>query len=139
MKTLWSVSAVSVLCTTVMWLFSVPQLVLSGVIDVGPFFGLLMVLPTLIGLPCALAGALVGIVCVFRQRARRWAVNLMAFGQCVTVALAIAIVVWAIGFATTGWELIALPTSLMVGQVVVVAGLIKAGRPRMPGSVRAST
>ncbi|WP_068165776.1 hypothetical protein [Rhodococcus phenolicus] len=138
MRTLWAVSVVSLLCTVAMWVFAVPQLVFSGVIDVGPYFGLMMVLPTLVGLPCAVAGTIAGIVCVVRQRARNWAANLMTLGQVVTVALAVAIVVWALGFATTGWELIALPTSLMIGQIVVVAGLIKAGRPRMPRSARAS-
>ncbi|MDV2476165.1 hypothetical protein F8M49_13895 [Rhodococcus zopfii] len=139
MRTLWAASVVSVLCTVAMWVFAVPQLVFSGVVDVGPLFGLMMVLPTLIGLPCAVAGALAGTICAVRQRARNWATNLMALGQVTTVALAVAIVVWALAFASTGWELIALPTSLMVGQIVVAVGLIKAGRPRMPRAVRASS
>ncbi len=39
MRTLWAVSVVSLLCTVAMWVFAVPQLVFSGVIDVGPYFG----------------------------------------------------------------------------------------------------
>ncbi|UZF46671.1 hypothetical protein [Rhodococcus rhodochrous] len=139
MRTLWAVSVVSVLCAVAMWVFAVPQLAFSGAVDVGPFFGLMMVLPTLIGLPCAVAGAVAGTVCVVRQRARNWTSNLMTLGQVVTVALAVTIVVWALAFASTGWELLALPTSLMVGQIVVAAGLVKAGRPRMSRSVSASS
>lgn len=67
-----------------------PQLALSGVIDVGPFFGLLMVLPTLIGLPCALAGALVGIVCVFRQRSVQRAVMFPRSPQLLARAIAVS-------------------------------------------------
>ncbi|MGV9745173.1 hypothetical protein ACWDTG_09675 [Rhodococcus zopfii] len=139
MRTLWAVSVVSVLCTVPMWVIAVPQLVFSGVVDVGPYTGLVLGLPTLIGLPCAVAGVIAGSVCLVEQRARNWAANLMTLGQVATVALAAAIVVWALGYASTGWELLALPTSPMVGQIVVAAGLLKAGRPRMSRSVRASS
>lgn len=52
----------------------------------------------------------------------------MTIGQVTTVVLALVIVVWAFGFASTGWELLLLPTALMVGQVIVAAGLIKTAR-----------
>ncbi|NKS97951.1 hypothetical protein GS498_13230 [Rhodococcus hoagii] len=68
-----------------------------------------------------------GIVLVVRRR-RQAGVGplLMTLGQFVTVGLAVWIVVWAFGFGTTGWELIALPSSLLVGQLVVAAGLLAA-------------
>ena len=56
----------------------------------------------------------------------------MALGQVTTVALAAAILVWAFGFASTGWELIALPAALMVGQVMVAAGLLVVRTGRSP-------
>ena len=115
MRTLWAVSVVSVLCTVPMWVIAVPQLVFSRVVDVGPYTGLVLGLPTLIGLPCAVAGVIAGSVCLVEQRARNWAAKLMTLGQVATVALAAAIVVWALGYASTGWELLALPTSPMVG------------------------
>ncbi|WP_420881540.1 hypothetical protein [Rhodococcus sp. (in: high G+C Gram-positive bacteria)] len=58
----------------------------------------------------------------------------MALGQWVTVGLAVWIVVWALGFGTTGWELLALPSSLLVGQLVVGAGwltTVVSGRRRL--------
>ncbi|WP_447816427.1 hypothetical protein [Rhodococcus sp. C26F] len=128
-------SIVSVLCTVGMLLFVVPQLFVSGVVELGPYFGLLVALPTLIGLPCSFVGAVVGMACVFQQRTRGGATALMALGHVTTVALAAAIVVWAFGFASTGWELIALPTALMIGQVIAAAGLIVAYKQR--GSVPA--
>ncbi|MGI9206357.1 MAG: hypothetical protein ACR2I3_00145, partial [Rhodococcus sp. (in: high G+C Gram-positive bacteria)] len=125
MKMLLTVSITSVLCTVAVLIYVVPQLVVSGVVEVGGRgLELLVVLPTLVGLPCSLAGAIVGTACVLRRRTRGTATVLMTFGQVSTVALAAAIVVWAFGFASTGWELIALPAALMAGQVMVAAGLV---------------
>ncbi|MFD3810657.1 hypothetical protein [Rhodococcus sp. NPDC058639] len=133
MKMLRTVSIVSVLCTVAVLIYVVPQLVVSGVVEVGGRgLELLVVLPTLVGLPCSLAGAIVGTACVLRRRTRGPAAVLMALGQVTTVALAATIVVWAFGFASTGWELVALPTALMVGQVMVAAGLLVARTSRSP-------
>ena len=135
MKMLRVVSTISVLCTVPILLFVVPQLVVSGMVEVGQYFELLVVFPTVVGLPCAFAGAVAGTVCVLRQRTRGTATVLMALGQVTTVALAAVIVVWAFGFASTGWELITLPTALMVDQLIVAAGLI--GTYKQRGSVPA--
>ncbi|MFI6756089.1 hypothetical protein ACIBF4_13890 [Rhodococcus coprophilus] len=133
MKMLRTVSIISVLCTVAILIYVVPQLAVSGVVEVGGRgLELLVVLPTLVGLPCSFAGAIVGTACVLRRRTRGTATVLMALGQVITVALAAAIVVWAFGFASTGWELVALPTALMVGQVMVVAGLLVARTSRSP-------
>ncbi|MBF0662634.1 MULTISPECIES: hypothetical protein [unclassified Rhodococcus (in: high G+C Gram-positive bacteria)] len=133
MKMLLTVSITSVLCTVAVLIYVVPQLVASGVVEVGGRgLELLVVLPTLVGLPCSLAGAIVGTACVLRRRTRGRATVLMALGQVTTVALAAAILVWAFGFASTGWELIALPAALMVGQVMVAAGLLVVRTGRSP-------
>ena len=133
MKMLRTVSITSVLCTVAVLIYVVPQLVVSGVVEVGgPGLELLLVLPTLVGLPCSLAGAIVGTACVLRRHTRGRATVLMALGQVTTVALAAAILVWAFGFASTGWELIALPAALIVGQVMVAAGLLVARTSRSP-------
>ncbi|MBM7457520.1 hypothetical protein [Rhodococcus coprophilus] len=129
MKMLRTVSIVSVLCTVAVLIYVVPQLVVSGVVEVGGRgLELLVVLPTLVGLPCSLAGAIVGTACVLRRRSRGTATVLMTLGQVTTVALAAAMVVWALGFASSGWELVALPAALIVGQVMVAAGLLAATR-----------
>ncbi|MFD6881468.1 hypothetical protein [Rhodococcus sp. NPDC060084] len=137
MKMLLTVSIVSVLCTVAVLIYVVPQLVVSGVVEVGGRgLELLVVLPTLVGLPCSLAGAIVGTACILRRHTRGRATVLMALGQVTTVALAATIVVWAFGFASTGWELVALPTALMVGQVMVAAGLVVAFTQRSGCSPR---
>lgn len=130
MKLLRIVSIISVLCTVLILLFVVPQLAMSGVVAVDIGFGPMVVLPTLIGLPCSFAGAVVGTACVLQHRTRGTATVLLTLGQVTTMALAAAIVVWAFGYASTGWELITLPTALMVGQLVVTVGLVVDRRQR---------
>jgi hypothetical protein len=131
MKTLTTVSVVSVLCAASIWLFVAPHLIASGMVEAGgQFFELMVVLPTLVGVVTSLIGSVVGVTEFFPRSERRWAKTLMALGQALTLALAIAIVVWALAFGSTGWELLALPMSLMLGQIVVAAGLIMAGRNR---------
>lgn len=135
MRTLATASVVSVLCAASVWLFVAPQLVSSGMVEPGPLIGLMVVLPTPIGLIAALVGVVAGVVLLVRRR-RHTGVGplLTTFGQFVTVGLAVWIVVWAFGFGTTGWELIALPSSLLVGQLIVAAGLLTTvvtGRRRM--------
>ncbi|MFC4604426.1 hypothetical protein [Rhodococcus kronopolitis] len=125
MKMLMTASAVSVLCFVSVWLYVMPQLASSGVIEPGPFFELMVVFPTLIGLMAAAVGAVAGVVVLLRGTARVWVPPLlMGLGQLTTLVLAVAIVVWALQFGSTGWELIALPASLMLGQVLVAVGLV---------------
>lgn len=141
MRTLVTASVVSVLCAASVLLFVAPQLVNSGMVEPGPFFELMVVLPTPIGLVAALVGAVTGLaVLVRRRRQTGTGVLLMALGQWVTVGLAVWIVVWALGFGTTGWELLALPSSLLVGQLVVGAGLLTnvvTGRRRLRAQLSA--
>lgn len=56
--------------------------------------------------------------------------SLMTGGHLLTLALGVAIAYWALNFGTTGWELLLLPAALMIGQIVVAAGLILARRQR---------
>lgn len=124
MQMLRTVSIISVLCTVPIWLFAVPQLVFAGVVEVGGGIEIMVVFPTLLGIPISFAGAIAGAVCIIQRRLRGWAMILTAVGQMTTIALAAAIIVWALAFASTGWELIALPSALMLGQAIVAVGLI---------------
>jgi len=127
---LTSVSVVSVLCAASVWLYTAPQLISSGVVEVGGLVELMVVLPTLVGLVCSLMGAIAGVLGALFLRDRALPAILMTVGQVLTMAVAVTIVVWALAFASTGWELIVLPTSLMLGQIVVAAGLILGRRRR---------
>lgn len=123
MKTLRVASIISVLCTVPILLFVVPQLLLSGVVEVSGSVEYMMVLPTLIGLPCAFTASIVGTACVLQRRTRTVASVLMTVGQLTTVGLGAAIILWALNFGTTGWELLALPLALIGGQILVAVGL----------------
>lgn len=131
MKLLRGASLISVLCTALILVFMVPPLLASGVVEVGGnVFELMVVLPTLIGLPCALIGAIVGIACIAQRRTRTAASIVVTAGQLITTALGAAITVWALNFGTTGWELLLLPFALIVGQIVVAAGLVTGRRKK---------
>ncbi|ONM48074.1 hypothetical protein [Nocardia donostiensis] len=138
MKTLATTSVVSVLCTASVLLFTAPQLVTTGVIEPGPYFELMVVLPTPVGLAAALVGAIAGTIGftigLVRRVDRAWAGTLMALGHVITCVLAIAIVVWSQKYGSTGWELLFLPASLMLGQILVAAGLITAVVSRRRGT-----
>ncbi|PND52640.1 hypothetical protein [Rhodococcus sp. ENV425] len=124
MKLLRVASILSVLCTGPILLYVVPPLlVLSGVVEVSGSVEYMVVLPTLIGLPCALTASIVGTACVLQRRTRTVASVLMTVGQLSTIVLGATIVVWALNFGTTGWELLALPFALIGGQILVAGGL----------------
>lgn len=123
MRTLTNMSIVTVACAASVWLFVAPQLVSDGEVAVGGFFEIMVVLPTLIGLPAALVGAIAGVGLVRRAdrgRARTW----MTVGQVSTLVLAVTIVVWSQTCGTTGWELLVLPMALMLAQPLVAVGLL---------------
>lgn len=67
MKTLTRTSVVSVLCGASVWLFVAPQLVTGGMIEPGPFIGLMVVFPTPVGLVAALIGAVAGAISLTRR------------------------------------------------------------------------
>lgn len=124
MKALAGLSVVTVICAVAQWLYVVWQLVTNGEIEVGgQMFEMSIVSSVLVGSVAALLGAVVGGVVLTRPSGRGLPSTLMAIGQIATVLLAVAIVVWAIGFGTTGWELLLLPASLMFGQILVAVGL----------------
>ena len=123
--TLTYLSALTVLCTMLVLLYCVPQLVVSGVIEPGPLFELMVVFPTVVGVVASLIGAATGAVALPRVvRAGQYASAAMASGQIITCTIAFAIVIWAGYFATTGWELLMLPLALFIGQAVVAGGLV---------------
>ncbi|MCZ4077862.1 hypothetical protein O1W68_07920 [Rhodococcus sp. H36-A4] len=123
--TLTYLSALTVLCTMLVLLYCVPQLVVSGVIEPGPLFELMVVFPTVVGVIASLIGAVTGAIALPRVlRAGQYASAAMTAGQIITWTIAFAIVLWAGYFATTGWELLMLPLALFIGQVVVAGGLV---------------
>ncbi|GGC57602.1 hypothetical protein IEU95_07375 [Hoyosella rhizosphaerae] len=126
MKTLTVSSAISVLCAVVVVLYFVPQLLLNGVVEINAAFELMVVLPTLVGVASSFVGALFGLIALVRRVDLGWAKILMAVGQVVSWALVIVVIVWATKFGSTGWELLALPHALLVGQFVVATGLVTA-------------
>ena len=125
MRTLLTTSAVTAICAILIWLYVVPQLVTTGVVQTGPLLETMVLLPTLVGLPMSLIGAMTGLT-TLRRRTRLATCVLMTSGHVLTIAIAVAIVVWAVGFGSTGWELIALPASLAGGQILVSAGIFTA-------------
>lgn len=136
MRTLRGVSTATVLCTVPLWLYVVPQLLVAGVVEVGSSIEIMVVFPTIAGLALALIAMIVGVAGLALRSVRDRPGILMVLGQLTTVASAIAIVVWALAFASTGWELLLLPMSLMLGQLVVAAGVVDAhrrGRSGAPG------
>ncbi|MDG3011809.1 hypothetical protein G4X40_16815 [Rhodococcus sp. D2-41] len=120
-------AVVSVVCGAAVWLYVAPQLVSTGLVEAGELLGLLIVVPTPVGLLASLVGVVAGVVGIARGTDRSWTGALMTVGQIVTWAVVALVVAWSRADDATGWELLALPASLMVGQVLVVAGLI-AGR-----------
>lgn len=123
--TLTYLSALTVLCTMWVLLYCAPQLVVSGVIEPGPLFELMVVFPTVVGVVASLIGAVTGAVVLPRVvRAGQYTAATMAAGQIITCTIAFAIVLWAGYFATTGWELLMLPLALFIGQAVVAGGLV---------------
>lgn len=124
-KTLTYLSALTVLCTMLVLLYCAPQLVVSGVIEPGPLFELMVVFPTVVGVAASLIGAVTGAVALPRVvRAGQYATAAMAAGQIITCTIAFAIVLWAGYFARTGWELLMMPLALFIGQAVVAGGLV---------------
>lgn len=124
MTILLGASVVSVLCALSTWLFVLPGLLVSGEFEPGPLFEWMVVLPTPIGLAAAFIAVIAGPFALARGADRAWIPALVIFlGQLATVVLAGTILVWAWKFPTTGWELLALPASLMLGQVVVAIGV----------------
>lgn len=123
MKTLTIASAVSVLCTVSIWLCVALGMTLRGQVDLDELFVVMVMYPTLVGLIASLVGAAVGAAILIRRSGRGWSGTTMAAGQLLTWALAVAIIVWALAFGSTGWELLAVPFSLMLGQIIVAVGL----------------
>ncbi|CCQ16347.1 putative uncharacterized protein [Rhodococcus sp. AW25M09] len=123
MRTLFGTSIVTVVCALLIWAYVAPQLISTGVIETGPLMEIMVLVPTLVGIPSSAIGAVTGLFTVGSGQ-NIAAKTAMTGGHIVTVAIAVAVVVWALGFGSTGWELIVLPISLALGQIVVLAGII---------------
>jgi hypothetical protein len=135
-KTLRVASIISALCTVPILLFIVPALLVSGAVEVSGSVEYMVVWPTLIGLPCAFIASIIGTACVLQRRTRTPALLLITLGQLITIGLGEAIIVWALNFGTTGWELLALPWALIGGQVLVAVGLFSWRRTTSSGVLR---
>lgn len=119
-------AAVSVVCGAAVWLYAAPQLVSTGFVEAGELLGLLIVVPTPVGLMASLVGVVAGVVGIARGTDRSWTGAVVTVGQIITWVVVALVVAWSRADDATGWELLALPASLMVGQVLVAAGLIAA-------------
>jgi len=122
-RTLRVMSIITVMCTASILLFVVISLLSSGAVGVSNSAEYMVVFPTVVGLPCAFAASIIGIAATVQRRTRAAASILLTLGQFTTVALGAAIIVWALNFGTTGWELVFLPAALLGGQILVAVGL----------------
>lgn len=125
-------SWVTVACALLIALWTIPQLVVSGVVGVGgsPLFEPLYLFPGLVGVPVSLLAGVVAVALLARGAVAGAPRRLLAWGQILTVVLlALCVVALAMPDAT-GWELIIMPGALQAGQIVVAAGLILMVRDR---------
>lgn len=121
-------SAISVACTALICVYVVPSILVQGQVDVDAGFQLFVIYPTLVAVPVSLVGALFGLSGLFGLRASEYRRNvpfvIAVAGQVVTWVGIAAVIVWAVGYGSTGWELLMLPFSLVVGQVIVGVALV---------------
>lgn len=130
MIVLTGTAIVSVLCAVIIAAYVLPAAWPDGIVAIGPGFEGMVVVPTLIGLGFSLVGALAGLIVVARGD-RRPAAVLTTTGQLLVWLLIAALLVWATIAPSSGWELIAAPYALLIGQTVVAAGVIVLGRDRL--------
>lgn len=124
MPTFIGCSAVSVFCTMLICGYMLPPIAVQGHVDVDSGFQTFVVLPTLLAIPVSLVGVIAGMAVLWMPASRRNGPLVCAVvGQIITWALVAAIVVWAVAFPSTGWELITLPFAFIVGQTIVAIGL----------------
>ncbi|WP_182358361.1 hypothetical protein [Tomitella gaofuii] len=134
MRTLQGTSAVAAVCSVLMWGFLLVQPVLpvSAFVAVDAGFAVFVG-----GMLVGLLAAFVGLVASASLGPRpAWRLRILAGGHALTLILTGVVVLWAFVFPRSGWELLALPGGVMIGQLpavcILAAGLWsrRAGVPR---------
>ncbi|OZE42163.1 hypothetical protein CH259_01920 [Rhodococcus sp. 05-2254-4] len=115
------------------------QLASIGVIEPGPLFEIMVVLPAVVAIVTSLLGAVVGLGVLVRPSKRKPPFVLMAVGHIAASAGVFAVVIWSTRATASGWDLLLLPAPVLLGQLVVLAGLgvlVFRRRPSRSNTVR---
>lgn len=123
MRALVGISTISVVCSASIAFYAAVQLAFIGVIEPGPLFEIMVVLPAVVAVATSLLGAVVGLGVLVRPSTRKLPFGLMAIGHIAASAGVAAVVVWSTRAAASGWDLLLLPAPVLLGQLVVLAGL----------------
>ncbi|OZC79419.1 hypothetical protein CH251_00490 [Rhodococcus sp. 06-462-5] len=123
MRALVGISTISVVCSASITLYAAAQLATIGIIETGPLFEIMVVLPAVAAIVTSLLGALVGLGVLVRSSTRRLPCVLMAVGHLAASVGVVAVVLWATRPSASGWDLLFLPAPVVLGQLVVLAGL----------------
>lgn len=138
MRALVGISTISVVCSASIALYAAAQLATIGIIETGPLFEIMVVLPAVVAIVTSLLGALVGLGMMVRLSTRKLPFVLMAVGHLSASVGVVAVVIWSTRPAASGWDLLLLPAPVVLGQLVVLAGLgVLIRRRPLSNSVRA--
>ncbi|RMB77919.1 hypothetical protein AYK61_17125 [Rhodococcus sp. SBT000017] len=122
-RALVGISTISVACSASIALYAAAQLATIGIIETGPLFEIMVVLPAVIAIVTSILGALVGLGMLVRSSTRKLPFVLMAIGHLATTVGVVAVVIWSTRPSASGWDLLLLPAPVVLGQLVVLAGL----------------
>ena len=123
MRALVGLSTISVVCSASIVLYAAAHLATTGIIETGPFFEIMVVLPAVAAVVTSLLGALVGLGTLIRRSSRNSPFVLMTVGHVAASAGVAAVVIWSTRATASGWELLLVPVPILLGQLAVVAGL----------------
>ncbi|MCJ0895048.1 hypothetical protein [Rhodococcus sp. ARC_M5] len=123
MRALVGISTISVVCSASIALYAAVQLASIGVIEPGPLFEIMVVLPAVVAVVTSILGALVGLGVLVRSSTRKLPFVLMAVGHLAASVGVVAVVIWSTREAASGWDLLLLPAPVVLGQLIVLAGL----------------
>ena len=122
-----ALSLVTVVCAGLIVVWGATSLLSGGQIEIGgsPWFEWLAVFPGIIGLVLAMALAVVTVALAMLRRLRGPGSILIVAGHLLTVVLVGLCVLAVSAPGASGWELVLLGPALVVGQVLVAAGLLR--------------
>lgn len=123
MRALVGISTISVVCSASIALYAAVQLASIGVIEPGPLFEIMVVLPAVVAVVTSILGVLVGLGVLVRSSTRKLHFVLMAVGHLAASVGVVAVVIWSTREAASGWDLLLLPAPVVLGQLIVLAGL----------------
>ncbi|QDQ98685.1 hypothetical protein [Tomitella fengzijianii] len=121
MRTLQVTSAIAAACSVLMWCFLLVQPVLpmnpSAATDAG---FIILAGGMLIGLLAAFIGLVAGATLGPHPA---WRIRILTGSHALTIVLTGVVVLWAFVFPQSGWELLALPGGVMIGQLPAICVL----------------